>query len=172
MGKRVLCAGALLCALSVLRRRAADPQQDRLTQRVIALTDGCQRHALVAKVQAGLARQGQQLELRAAPSVDVLAVFAWQQHLLYVVAGLAEPWTVAQWSGEGTLLAGRLRNGDLEWDRAQPALRDWQQRAAGLPPAAPGCSARVPRQVRRLGDDLVAWIVPAARQHAASSGMG
>ena len=171
MGKLSGVVATMLCALLALPLHAADTQQDRLTQRVIALTDGCQRHALVAQVQAGVAARGQQLALDTPPGGDVLAIFAWQQQLLYVIAGLAEQWSVAQWSREGVSLAGRLRNGDMPWVQAQPALRHWQLRAASLPPAAQGCPTRVPRRVRRLGNDLVAWIVPAARQHAISSGM-
>lgn len=171
MGRLSGVVATMLCALLALPVHAADPQQERLTQRVIALADGCQRHALVAQVRAGVAAQGQQLALDTTPGGDELAVFAWQQHLVYVIAGLAEQWTVAQWSREGASLAGRLRNGDMAWVQARPALRQWQQRAVSLPPAAAGCPVRMPRQVRRLGNDLIAWIVPAARQRAVSSGM-
>lgn len=145
--------------------QSEESQQQVLIERVGAISDACQQQWLMQGIHTDLARDGYRLPLTSLPGDDVLSRFAWQQHLLYVFAGLAEQWTLASWAREGAAVAAQLRAGTLGWQAAQPTLRQWENVGQNLEVSPPQgeCAAGIPRKIKRLREDVSSWIVNRAR---------
>lgn len=150
--------------------RAAEPAgQAEMIQRVIEVTDPCQRRQLLLATAADIHDSRATARLQRDGSASSLAALAWQNHLLYVFAGLAEQWDMAAWFTQGTQLAAHTRSGEVTLEQAPVQLAAWKQegqrlRAAPVPGAVEGrCPEPLPKALGKLRADLGRWIVRRAR---------
>lgn len=154
---------------------AAEPAgQAQMIQRVIEVTDPCQRRQLLLAISADIHDSRATAQLERESSSSALAALAWQNHLLYVFAGLAEQWDMAAWLTQGTRLAAHIRSGDVAPEQAAVRLATWKQEGQRLRSApvsggvAGGCPQQMPRAVEKLRADLRRWIVRQARANGSA----
>jgi hypothetical protein len=150
---------------------AAEPAgQAQMIQRVIEVTDPCQRRQLLLAVSADIQESRATAQLQRDGGSTALAALAWQNHLLYVFAGLAEQWDMAAWFTQGTQLAAQTRAGDVAPEAAAVRLAAWKQEGQRLrsAPVPGGCPQQMPRAVEKLRVDLRRWIVRQARANGSA----
>lgn len=169
---RMVC---VMGAMALCPAWAAEPAgQAAMIQRVIEVTDPCQRRQLLLATAADIAGSRRTARLEQDGSASSLAALAWQNHLLYVFAGLAEQWDMAAWFMQGTQLAAHTRSGEVSPEQAPVRLATWKQegqrlRSVPVPGGTEGgCTAPMPKAVEKLRGDLGRWIVRRARTNGSA----
>lgn len=170
---RVLLWPVFLLAPIMAHAESGEDRQAALISQVVAVTDACQRQNLVADLYGALLGGAITVDPAQAslPDTQTLSAVAWQQHLFYVFAGLAEQWPVAQWSREGTALAGQFQSGDRDWGKERHLLAQWQESGQALMSQAPLDCPVASLEVQALGDALARWIIQTASEKASAPGV-
>lgn len=171
-GWAVRCGiGGLLLVLAIVAKPAFAedmPGRSEMLDRVIALTDRCQQRQLLLGTYDDIAAARDALPPAGRRGQKAMARLIWQNHMLYVFAGVAEQWDLAKWFMEGTILLGHVRSGEQDHARGVEDFSRWQHgfeplRQAPVDQAGTICSGDMPVVVVKLRADLGTWILRQAR---------
>lgn len=144
------------------------PGQSEMLDRVIALTGPCNQRQLLLGTYDDIAATRPALPSTTHRGQKILARMIWQNHMLYVFAGVAEQWDLANGFMKGTVLLGQIRSGEREHEAGVREFAAWQGdievlRAKSVGSNRDACPAGASPATLKLRADLGRWILRQAR---------